>query len=1080
MKYVTYDISNWTIINDGTGIGISLKKIKDKSKDIISTEKPQEKSDIPTFLPIEDQPKLIGGMQAIYDKLVYPEEAIKVKIEGKVTVRVLVGLTGLLEEIEVIRSSGNKLLDDAAVKACREGARYTPAQMRSKPVKFRITHRIVFRLTDDKKETKIYELPRSEYLDLKNSYNMVYGKLVDPGDININDLREIIAVKIDFDDSRNAKKVTIIESSGNKQLDDAFVYAFMKNAFFKPDDIIKTAEVGFPVKPIKERLNAISKEGKSQEKKDIPLFMAPEDQPKLIGGMQSIYDKLVYPEEAIKENIEGTVTLRVLVGTTGKPEKVETYISSGNKLLDDAAVKACRDGARYVQVIQEGKPVKYKVIHRMFFKLTDDKKEPVYKWPLVLSVSLKGGIGAIFDEISDPDGISIKDLNRNAQIEIDFDESGKPLKVRIIESTGSKDLDDALIPAYMKKGELKVKGKSETVRMSVPIIPIVERLSRISKDEKPQEKSDIPTFLPIEDQPKLKGGLESIYKKIKHPVRIIKDFEKPVLVRILVDEKGLPEEVEILRSSGDKNLDEAVKKACLDGARYTPAKQDGKPVKFRVMHRLVYKPDVKKNDPEEIRQEEDQYYELSAGWMVSSMLGKTPGSYPAMLKGGLESIFEHLKYPVIEKKGFEKSVEVGIIVNKNGVPEDIKILKSSGFKELDSAVRKACQEGARYQPAKKGGKPAEFRVRHRINFKADVNDNNKIKLDYSVPQAGREILADNIIHYFQPGDSPQLIGGLQAIYDKLIYPEEAIKSKIEGTTVLEVLVGETGMPEEVKVTNTSFSKMLDDAAVKACREGAKYKPAKKDGKPVKSYVVHWIRFELPDGEIPGYLPEQDQPKLIGGMLSIYNKLVYPEIAQRAKREGKVAVRVLVDTDGKPEEVLLWESSGNKALDNAALEACWEGARYTPAKKDRKPVKFWITHRIIFKLNDLEKGESEKEQGNEQIIDRDKGETDGIPVFLPLQDQPKLVGGMKSIYKILVYPEIAQKSKSEGAVTVRVLVGTDGNPQMATVAKSSGNLSLDEAAVKACWEGARYKPARQRGKPVKFWITHRINFKLSDD
>ncbi|MFC1726786.1 energy transducer TonB [candidate division KSB1 bacterium] len=109
-----------------------------------------EEEEIPTFLPIEDQPKLIGGMTAIYDKLVYPEIAIKAQVEGATTVRVLVGRTGMPEEVVIVRSSGNQSLDEAATKACWEGARYTPAKQRSKPVRFRITHRIIFRLTDDK------------------------------------------------------------------------------------------------------------------------------------------------------------------------------------------------------------------------------------------------------------------------------------------------------------------------------------------------------------------------------------------------------------------------------------------------------------------------------------------------------------------------------------------------------------------------------------------------------------------------------------------------------------------------------------------------------------------------------------------------------------------------------------------------------------------------------------------------------------------------------------------------------------------------------------------------------------------
>jgi len=107
------------------------------------------------------------------------------------------------------------------------------------------------------------------------------------------------------------------------------------------------------------------------------------------------------------------------------------------------------------------------------------------------------------------------------------------------------------------------------------------------------------------------------------------------------------------------------------------------------------------------------------------------------------------------------------------------------------------------------------------------------------------------------------------------------------------------------------------------------------------------------------------------------------------------------------------------------------------------------------------------------------EEEEIPPFLPIEDQPELIGGMESIREKLKYPEIARKAQVEGVVIVRVLVGKTGKPEEVEVLKSSGNESLDQAAVKAVWEGARYKPAKQRGKPVKFRMIHRIIFSLEN-
>jgi periplasmic protein TonB len=44
-----------------------------------------------------------------------------------------------------------------------------------------------------------------------------------------------------------------------------------------------------------------------------------------------------YPEQAMINKWEGTVTLRVVVGSDGRPSSIEVAQSSGHEILDDAA-----------------------------------------------------------------------------------------------------------------------------------------------------------------------------------------------------------------------------------------------------------------------------------------------------------------------------------------------------------------------------------------------------------------------------------------------------------------------------------------------------------------------------------------------------------------------------------------------------------------------------------------------------------------------------------------------------------------------------------------------------------------------
>jgi protein TonB len=78
----------------------------------------------------------------------------------------------------------------------------------------------------------------------------------------------------------------------------------------------------------------------------------------------------------------------------------------------------------------------------------------------------------------------------------------------------------------------------------------------------------------------------------------------------------------------------------------------------------------------------------------------------------------------------------------------------------------------------------------------------------------------------------------------------------------------------------------------------------------------------------------------------------------------------------------------------------------------------------------------------------------------------------------VYPPRCLRSGSEGVVKIRVLVGEDGSPQEITLAKSSGDSALDEAALTAVRDWI-FVPAMRNGLPVRSWAIVPIEFKIID-
>ena len=90
-----------------------------------------------------------GGYEAFYiglrDLLVYPVQARRTGVEGKVFVQFLVGKAGLLEEIQVVKGIGGGC-DDEVLRVMNLVKPWQPATYQNKPVKMRIVLPVTFRL----------------------------------------------------------------------------------------------------------------------------------------------------------------------------------------------------------------------------------------------------------------------------------------------------------------------------------------------------------------------------------------------------------------------------------------------------------------------------------------------------------------------------------------------------------------------------------------------------------------------------------------------------------------------------------------------------------------------------------------------------------------------------------------------------------------------------------------------------------------------------------------------------------------------------------------------------------------------
>ena len=76
---------------------------------------------------------------------------------------------------------------------------------------------------------------------------------------------------------------------------------------------------------------------------------------------------------------------------------------------------------------------------------------------------------------------------------------------------------------------------------------------------------------------------------------------------------------------------------------------------------------------------------------------------------------------------------------------------------------------------------------------------------------------------------------------------------------------------------------------------------------------------------------------------------YPRAEIRAGVQGTVLLKVLVDVDGKPLEVVVLESSGNKALDRSAREHVLKTWLFQPAMRDGQAVQAYGKVPVVFSM-----------------------------------------------------------------------------------------------------------------------------------
>jgi TonB family protein len=284
----------------------------------------------------------------------YPEEALKAKVEGKVTIESTTNIDGDVVEAKVLH--GHPLLRQAAVEAIKQW-KYEPyiVEGEKKPVQFTVV--LNFRLPR-KSEDKPIALSAQQQPKLIKKINPKYPPEA---------LKAGVSGKV------------VIEATTGKEGDVTDAVVIDGHPLLNPaalDAVRQWKYEPYLIKGVKKPVKftvvmnfKLHKKEKTGTDEGSPLVVSSDQQPKLIKKVNP-----EYPKDALKEGIQGKVVIEAT--TDKKGIVVEAKVIDGHPLLNKAALKALKQWEYEPYIIDgEKKSVKFTVIMNFHLDVKEKKSE---------------------------------------------------------------------------------------------------------------------------------------------------------------------------------------------------------------------------------------------------------------------------------------------------------------------------------------------------------------------------------------------------------------------------------------------------------------------------------------------------------------------------------------------------------------------------------------------------------------------------------------------------------------------------------------------------------------------------------
>ncbi len=224
-----------------------------------------------------------------------------------------------------------------------------------------------------------------------------------------------------------------------------------------------------------------------------------------------------------------------------------------------------------------------------------------------------------------------------------------------------------------------------------------------------------------------------------------------------------------------------------------------------------------------------------------------PGGQVALIN----YLSSHVKYPKeAREKGIQGTVVVQFVVQKDGSIVHVKTVGKQKGGGLEEEAIRLVKQMPKWIPGKQNKRHVRVQFSLPIRFKLNgpVNEQPPLKNKMPPPPPALRPAKNKGEVYRSVEHMPQFPGGKEALMTYLSqnmkYPAEARKEGIEGTIVIQFVVGKDGSLTNIQAVGSREGGGLEEESIRVIKAMPNWLPGKQDGKPVKVLFNLPIRFKL--------------------------------------------------------------------------------------------------------------------------------------------------------------------------------------------------------------------------------------------